>query len=105
VWLSNSNAYRKKLNRAILDVMVFYFSDPVIRQAAENNLAEVENAFKELCSSSNSEFRDAVDKRTTSIRETHTRLSLWGKALLKVLDVEFNVPELVDNRIIFNGLR
>jgi hypothetical protein len=25
--------------------------------------------------------------------------------LLKVLDVEFNVPELVDNRIIFNGLR
>jgi hypothetical protein len=105
VWLSNSNLYRRKLNRAILDVMVFYFSNPVIRQAAENNRAEVENAFKELCSSSNSEFRDAVDKRTTSIRETHTRLSLWGKALLKVLDVEFNVPELVDNRIIFNGLR
>jgi hypothetical protein len=105
VWLSSSKTYRRKLNRAILDVMVFYFSDPVIRQAAENNRAEVENAFKELCSSSNSEFRDAVEKSTTSIRETHTRLSLWGKALLKVLDVEFNVPELVDNRIIFNGLR
>jgi hypothetical protein len=105
VWLSSSKTYRRKLNRAILDVMVFYFSDRVIRQAAENNRAEVENAFKELCSSSNSEFRDAVDKRTTSIRETYTRLSLWGKALLKVLDVDFNVPELVDNRIIFNGLR
>ena len=105
VWLSNSNAYRSKFNRAILDVMIFYFSDPVIRQAAEKNPAGVENSFKELCSSSNSEFRDAVEKRTTSIRETHTRLSLWGQALLKVLDVEFNVPKLVDNRIIFNGLR
>ena len=105
LWLSSSNAYRSKSNRAILDVMVFYFSDPVIRQAAEQNLTGVANAFKELCSSSNSEFRDAVERRTTSIRETHTRLSLWGQALLKVLDVEFNVPELVDNRIIFNGLR
>lgn len=105
VWLSSSKTYRSKFNRAILDVMVFYFSDPVIRQAAEENPAGVENAFKELCSSSNSEFREAVEKRTTSIRETHTRLSLWGKALLKVLDVEFNVPELVDNRMIFNGLR
>ena len=105
VWLSSSHAYRSKFNRAILDVMIFYFSDPVIRQAAEKNPAGVENSFKELCSSSNSEFRDAVEKRTTSIRETHTRLSLWGQALLKVLDVEFNVPKLVDNRIIFNGLR
>lgn len=103
VWLSSSKTYRSKFNRAILDVMVFYFSDPVIRQAAEENPAGVENAFKELCSSSNSQFREAVEKSTTSIRETHTRLSLWGKALLKVLDVEFNVPELLDNRIIFNG--
>jgi len=105
VWLSSSNTYRGKFNRAILDVMVFYFSDSVISEAAEKNPAGVEKAFKELCSSSNSEFREAVEKSTTSIRETHTRLSLWGKALLKVLDVEFNVPELVDNHIIFNGLR
>ncbi|MEG4816023.1 DUF262 domain-containing protein [Microcoleus sp. K5-D4] len=105
VWLSSDNTYRGKFNRAILDVMVFYFSDPVISEAAEKNPAGVEEAFKELCSSSNSEFREAVEKSTTSIRQTHTRLSLWGKALLKVLDVEFNVPELVDNHIIFNGLR
>jgi len=105
VWLSSSNTYRGKFNRAILDVMVFYFSDSVISEAAEKNPAGVEKAFKELCSSSNSEFREAVEKSTTSIRETHTRLSLWGKALLKVVGVKFNVPELVDNHIIFNGLR
>lgn len=36
------------------------------------------------------------------------QLANWrmrGQALLKVLDVKFNVPELVDHRIIFNSLR
>ncbi len=105
VWSSSSNSYRLKLNKAILDVMVFYFSDPEIGEAAENNKERVEKAFQDLCSPSNSEFRDAVEKRTTSIRATHTRLSLWGKSLRKVVDVEFDIPELADNRIIFNGLR
>ncbi len=110
MWLSSSNTNRFKFNRAILDVMIFYFSDEFIRQAAERNKAAVENAFKELCSSSDGEFRKAVEGTTKNIRETCTRLSLWGKALLEVLDVEFNVPELVavdnrTNRIVFNGLR
>ena len=104
LWLSSSNSYRSQFNRAILDVMVFYFSDEIIRQAAEENKAAVEDAFKELCSS-NSGFREAIEGTTKNIRETHIRLSLWGRALLEVLDVKFNVPELVDNRIIFNGLR
>jgi len=104
LWLSSSNTYRSQFNRAILDVMVFYFSDEIIRQSAEENKVAVEDAFKELCSS-NSGFREAIEGTTKNIRETHIRLSLWGRALLDVLDVEFNVPELVDNRIIFNGLR
>jgi hypothetical protein len=104
LWLSSSNTYRSQFNRAILDVMVFYFSDAIIRQSAEENKVVVEDAFKKLCSS-NSSFREAIEGTTKNIRETHTRLSLWGRALLEVLDVEFNVPELVDNRIIFNGLR
>lgn len=104
MWLSSSEAYRSKFNRAILDVMVFYFSDEVIREAAEANRTAVEDAFKSLCSSNNG-FREAVEGTTKNIRETSTRLSLWGKTLLKVLDVKFNIPKLVDNRIIFNGLR
>lgn len=104
MWLSSSNVYRRQFNRAILDVMVFYFADKTIRQHAENNKPAVEEAFKGLCSSS-SEFRESVERTTKNIRETHTRFSLWGKTLLKVLDIEFNVPELVDGRIAFNGLR
>ena len=105
MWLSSSNAYRTQFNRAILDVMVFYFSDDLIREAAEKNKPAVENAFKELCSSSENGFKEAVEGTTKNIRETHIRISLWGHALLDVLGLECKLPELVDNRIIFNGLR
>ncbi len=103
-WLSNYQKYQRRFNRSILDVMVFYFSDEMIRQSAEKNQEKVVNTFKDLCSS-NDQFREALGATRNTLYATHTRLSLWGKALLKVLDVEFNVPELVENRIIFNGLR
>jgi uncharacterized protein with ParB-like and HNH nuclease domain len=103
-WLSNSQKYQRRFNRSILDVMVFYFSDEMIGQSAERNQEQVVNTFQELCSS-NDQFREALGATRNTLYATHTRLSLWGEALLKVLDVKFNVPELVDNRIIFNGLR
>lgn len=102
MWLGNK--YRSQFNRAILDVMVFYFQDETIRKFAELNKKEVEEAFKRLCSS-NSSFKEAIEGTTKNIRETYNRLRLWGESLLEVLDVDFNLPELVDNRIIFNGLR
>lgn len=104
-WMSSSESYRSQFNRAILDSMVFYFSDPMIRKSAEENKVEVEAAFKRLCSSQTNGFRESVEGTTKNVRETYTRLSLWGKALREVLDVEFNVPEIIENRIVFNGLR
>jgi hypothetical protein len=102
MWLGNK--YRSQFNRSILDVMVFYFKDETIRQSAQRNKEKVAEAFKSLCSS-NSNFKEAIEGTTKNIRETYNRLRLWGESLLKVLDVKFNLPELVDNRIIFNGLR
>ncbi|MTJ08821.1 MULTISPECIES: DUF262 domain-containing protein [unclassified Anabaena] len=102
-WLSN-NKYKGHFNRAILDVMAFYFSDEIIRQSAEEHKQAVEEAFKKLCSS-NRQFREGIERTTNNTRETYNRLRLWGESLLEVLEIEFNLPELVDNRIIFNGLR
>ncbi len=104
MWLNNENTYRKRFNKAILDVMVFYFSDEIIRQSAERNKEKVEDSFKKLCSS-NTKFREGVEGTTNNIRETYNRLRWWGENLLEVLDVEFNLPEFRDNRIVFNGLR
>jgi hypothetical protein len=104
MWLSNQKTYRTRFNKAILDVMLFYFSDEIIRQSAERHKKQVEGSFKTLCSSNN-RFKEGVEGTTKNIRETYNRLRLWGETLLEVLDVEFNIPEFVENRIIFNGLR
>ncbi|MBD2690546.1 DUF262 domain-containing protein [Anabaena catenula] len=104
MWLSNERTYRTRFNKAILDVMVFYFSDETIRQSAEEHKQEIAEAFKRLCSS-NKQFREGVEGTTKNITETYNRLRLWGESLLEVLGIEFNIPELVDNRIIFNGFR
>ena len=104
MWLSNDTTYRRRFNRAILDVMVFYFSDEIIRQSAERNQDKVKEAFNNLCSSNN-DFKEGVEGTTKNIIQTYNRFRLWGETLLEVLDVEFNLPQFVDNRIIFNGLR
>jgi hypothetical protein len=104
MWLSNDQKYRRRFNRAILDVMVFYFSDDIIRQSAEKNQHKVKEAFEKLCSSNN-DFKEGVEGTTKNIIQTYNRFRLWGETLLEVLDVEFNLPQFVDNRIIFNGLR
>uniref|UniRef100_B8HLQ0 GmrSD restriction endonucleases N-terminal domain-containing protein n=1 Tax=Cyanothece sp. (strain PCC 7425 / ATCC 29141) TaxID=395961 RepID=B8HLQ0_CYAP4 len=103
MWLTKERTFRSQFNRAILDAMVFYFSDEDIRRSAEEKKVEVENAFKDLCS--NNEFKASVEGTTKNIRETFTRLSLWGESLLNTLDIEFNIPKLIDKRIVFNGLR
>jgi len=105
MWLSDSNRYESKFNRAILDVMVFYFSDKEIRESADRHRSAVEEGFKNLFSSNNNEFREAIQRTTNNIRKTYNRLGLWGNTLLDVLDVKFNIPQLVDNRIVFKGLR
>jgi Protein of unknown function DUF262 len=105
VWLSSSNSYRGQFNRAVLDVMVFYFSDSIIRKAAEERKLEVENTFKILCSLPSNEFRESVEGSTKNIHETYARFSLWGEALLDLLDIDFNLPILSDGNIIFDGLR
>jgi Protein of unknown function DUF262 len=103
VWLTEDRAYRNRFNRAVLDVMVFYFSDVKIRESAKGKNISVEDAFKKLCSSS-PEFKESIEKNTKSIKETHNRLFLWGEALSTVLDLEFNLPQVKDNTIIFDGL-
>ncbi len=103
VWVNQEKAYRSQFNRATLDAMVFYFSDDIIRESATRNKKQVETAFKELCSSSN-DFMESV-RGTTDVYGTYTRLSLWGESLLAVLDVEFNIPEFFEGRIVFDGLR
>jgi hypothetical protein len=105
LWLYKEKKYRSQFNRAILDVMVFYFCDDLIREAAEQNKEQVEEAFKSLFLTAVDRFKNAVLINTNTKKSTYYRFHLWGQALSKVLDINFNIPQMEDNRIIFKGLR
>ncbi|MBE5229998.1 MAG: DUF262 domain-containing protein [Microcystis aeruginosa PMC 728.11] len=105
LWLPESATYRSQFNRAILDVMVFYFCDDLIRAAAEKNKEQVEEAFKSLFRTAIDRFKNAVLINTHTKQSTYDRFHLWGQALSKVLDINFNIPQMEDNRIIFKWVR
>jgi hypothetical protein len=103
-WLGDR--YEPRINRAILDVLVYYFADPAIREAALVKRQAIVNAFQYLFTDG-TEFRDAVESTTKSLRATYERYALWGKALASVLPVLIPVPQWDDarNRIIAKGER
>lgn len=94
---STDNA-RAPFNRAVFDVMTFYFRMPEIRNAALANAAAVVEAFKELCLD-DSAFLESITSTTKSIPATHTRLERWGRSLGDTLGVETPIPTLEGNRI------
>ena len=92
--------YAPRMNKAILDVLNFYFSDAKIRKEAKNKAKEVVVAFKRLCVDSE-DFRNSIESTTKSVDATFTRLNLWGKALQDVTGLKFNIPTHENNRINF----
>lgn len=82
--------FEGRLNRAVLDVMAFYFSNERIRAAALARGHEVVEAFKDACR--RDEFRSALETTTKSMAATRIRFEQWGRALRDVVELEFAVP-------------
>lgn len=88
-WLGDS--YETRFNRAILDVLLYYFRDETVRKLAINRKTEVENAYKRLFEESDA-FRDAVQTTTKSLQATYTRFTEWGTVLAEVLGIDLEIP-------------
>jgi hypothetical protein len=92
----NGTRYERALNRAVFDVMMYYFTSEKVRRVAEANRAQVEGAFKTLCENEN--FRSSIEGTTKSIDAIYARLRLWGERLL-ANNVPVTLPTLVNNKI------
>lgn len=92
----NGSRYERPMNRAVFDVMTYYFSNSKIRKAAEAQKADVEEAFKLLCD--DEDFLSAIEGTTKSIDAIFTRLNLWGEALRQI-EIPVSLPKLVRNKI------
>ncbi|MDX2305136.1 MAG: DUF262 domain-containing protein [Microscillaceae bacterium] len=103
-----NNAFRKysadhfdpRFNRAIFDIMVFYFSDENISEIALKEKDKIVEAFKEL-STQDAEFRDSLEKATSTPQNIHTRLSKWGNELATVLHIYLPIPTLQQSTITY----
>jgi len=85
--------FERRFNRAVFDVMVSYFKDPVVAMAARDNPEAVLEAFRTLCTEDGA-FLRSLQTTTKSVDATRLRVERWGVALQDVLPVAVAVPDL-----------
>jgi len=91
--------YQGNFNRAIFDIMVFYFSDAELRKEAESKKKEIEESFRHLCES-DALFRLSFEHTTKSVENTFKRINTWGKSLADLLDYKLEVPNNIDGNYV-----
>lgn len=87
----NGSSFQGNFNRAIFDIMVYYFSNENILLESKTKSAEIIEAFKNLCQV-DSDFLISFEHTTKSMHNTFKRLSTWGMSLAEILDTEIEVP-------------
>ncbi|GAA4873477.1 DUF262 domain-containing protein [Serinicoccus chungangensis] len=85
--------YESRFNRAIFDIMTYYFAQPELRASALQAKASVKSAYESL-SNSSSNFQASVSSTTKTTTATAIRLAEWGEQLRKILSVDIAVPAL-----------
>lgn len=94
----NGDRYERRVNRAVFDIMTYYFSDKSIREAAISAKDKIESHFRALCND-NPSFRSALETTTKSLMANAVRFEIWGDELQSVLKKNIAVPRLVENRL------
>jgi hypothetical protein len=89
----DGRAFERRLNRAVFDVMAYYFSEPTIRKAALSGRRQVREAFKDLCAK-NERFRRSLETTTKSVEANMIRFSAWGRELNAVLGTKVRLPRI-----------
>lgn len=92
----NGENFQGKFNRAIFDIMTFYFSQPNIRESSQGRFGEIRDAFINL-SQGDEAFMNSIEQTTKSLQNTEYRLRIWGRRLSATIQLAFEVPVLQGN--------
>jgi hypothetical protein len=84
--------FERRFNRAVFDVMVYYFKDPATAAAARDASVAVKQAFQQLCSDDDA-FLRSLQTTTKSVEATHLRIERWGHALGDALHIAMPIPD------------
>ena len=91
------NGFERRFNRAVFDVMVYFFSDPGTRNAALVHREKVFQAFGTL--SRDDAFRTTLETTTKSVDATFNRLRYWGNALATAVRQRLPAVEAINDMV------
>lgn len=83
VW--QKDRYQNTRNRAVMDIMTYYFAAADTAALARQKPGLVQNAFKKLCDTE-PDFLQALQSSTKTERATNARFELWRLALRDTLN-------------------
>ena len=87
-----SGKYEDKYNRAVIDIMLFYFS----QISNKAHLLELQNDIKtsfELLCTTDQEFLSSLESTTKSLSAIHYRFRRWGEVLSEVTGEQLHIPD------------
>lgn len=87
----NGKKFENQLNRAVFDVIFYYFSNPEIRAAAADKTTEIKERFQNLCVE-NQAFREAIESSTKNLDRVRNRFAIWGQELKAVVGESVAIP-------------
>jgi len=87
----NGKSFERRINRAVFDIMVYYFSDLAIRELAIAKSGDIVMHFKDLCENDR-QFISSIEATTKSREANSIRFSKWAQKLTLALGVQVDSP-------------
>ena len=88
----NGKGYEDKYNRAVIDIMLFYFSQLVDTNINSKCSEAIKLSFESLCSI-DKDFLSSLESTTKSLSSVHYRFKKWGEALTAITNQALVVPK------------
>ncbi|MCH2487285.1 MAG: DUF262 domain-containing protein, partial [Erythrobacter sp.] len=83
----NGEQFEARKNRAVFDIMLYWFSNDELRASLEGKGDEIVQAFKALCES-DPNFLAAIERTTKTTEANDWRFNKWADALSRISGVE-----------------
>lgn len=86
------DSYEDKRNKAVIDIMLHYFSCPEVRNSLKSHTKEIKKAFEDLCC--NEEFRRSFERSTKNMKTNRARFNMWGDAVGEIAKMNLDHMKL-----------
>ncbi len=90
--------FERKFNRAIFDIMAFYFCNDSVAVKVQGNEAALKKGFQELCAGDRN-FIASLERTTKSIEATSYRLAKWATVLNGALGTSLPIFKVENGRL------